>query len=257
MSKKSDDSLDIFDDGQSSEKSSDDVAESFAKNDLGIDDVTKDIEHIAKKFQDPNSAMAFIDLIDGTELQYEQKTNIKCPVCKSEFREQVEKIYIENGKNLKAAQDFFVENGINIKKQTLYTHLKQHCDFSSISISLSSKIEAKMQEMKEHNDDIVEFCQAGATLVLEDLFERMEQCDNSKDAAMLSSSCFKGLSVMRDLKRLKAEIDCLVPQDQVESCIENMIRNFNNTLEKLAEKMPSDDARKVILEEIKNQKNGE
>lgn len=76
------------------------------------------------------------------------------PNCKSIYCEEVEKIYLENGFDLKAVKDFFTEKGLKITPFIIRKHFDHHCDFNEIQDSWLAQAQLRKEEIIEHSHEL-------------------------------------------------------------------------------------------------------
>ncbi len=118
-----------------------------------------DPDEIVKKYEKliVNNEIAeniIIELQDGSEYSYNRLPNPKCQICKSIYCEDVEKIYLENGFDLKGVKDFFIEKGLKISSLAIRKHFDHHCDFNDIQDSWLAQAQLRKEEIIEHRNEL-------------------------------------------------------------------------------------------------------
>jgi len=118
-----------------------------------------DPDEIVKKYEsyiinNKTAENIIIELQDGSEYSYSRLPNPKCQICKSIYCEDVEKIYLENGFDLKGVRDFFAEKGLRISPFIVRKHFDHHCDFNDIQDSWLAQAQLRKEEIIEHSNEL-------------------------------------------------------------------------------------------------------
>ena len=141
------------------QKTKDEIINEIVAKDTNLPDPDEIVKKHEAMITKQKTQDIIVELQDGSEFNYSRLPNPKRQICKSIYCEEVEKIYLENGFDLKGVKDFFIEKGLKISSLSIRKHFDHHCDFNDIQDSWLAQAQLRKEEIIEHSHELSELYQ--------------------------------------------------------------------------------------------------
>lgn len=218
------------------------------------EDILKKVEEYKEKSSKLIPTLTSVILEDGTLKQYAQFNRNSCNLCKSPYREEAEKMFLET-RAVDPVRKFLNSKGgdgelkDNWHWTTVNTHMKEHVDFTPISIDYIKKIEQAREEYINIEREPISY----AKTICINMMQELKSLDLSKnlDKLMEVNKVVNSLlNTYKSYTSLEYEISGL--REETEKVIMDMANRFTEIMANLMEKIQGQENKEVLKDSIKD-----
>jgi len=222
---------------------------------LSNEKVLQQIEEYKEKTKKLNPILKAVVLDNGEYTQYAKFNENRCSLCQSIYRDEAEKLYLEIRK-IDPVRKLLIEKdkerGVSNPSwswATVDTHMREHVDFTPISIDFMQRI----QDTKEEYSVIEREPIGYGKRMLIDMIAEMKSIDLSKNLDQLikvNQVVNSLLGTYKNFTTLEYEISGL--RDEAESAVMEMADKFTEVMADLMQKITGIDNKEYIKDGIKD-----